>query len=364
VDPDIRRAEPPPARWYADPAVHRRVQERVFARSWQLVLAADTSRLRSPGAALPFSLLDGCLDEPLLLTRAGDDRLRCLSNVCTHRGSLLVEGETHLPAQGTLRCRYHGRRFGLDGRLVAAPGFEDAADFPSPADDLPPAALERWGPFLFVGLDPAVAFERSVGPMRSRLERLPLASLEREPAGARDYLVRANWALYVENYLEGYHIPYVHEGLARALDVGAYRTELFPHSVLQLGIAGSGEEGFDAIPAGAPDQGQRVAAFYCWLFPNTMINVYPWGVSVNVVVPLAVDRTRVSYLTYVWDAARRGRGAGADLDRVERQDEDVVEAVQRGIGARLYRSGRYAPRHERGVHHFHRLLAEWLGEAG
>jgi choline monooxygenase len=88
-----------------------------------------------------------------------------------------------------------------------------------------------------------------------------------------------------------------------------------------------------------------------------MINVYPWGLSLNVVRPLAPDRTRVSFRSYVWDASRLTGGAGGSLDRVEREDEAVVESVQRGVRARLYRDGRYSPAHETGVHHFHRMLA-------
>ena len=88
-----------------------------------------------------------------------------------------------------------------------------------------------------------------------------------------------------------------------------------------------------------------------------MFNFYPWGVSINVVRPLAVDRTKVSFLSYVWDRSRLDRGAGAGLDRVEREDESIVEAVQRGVGSRSYDRGRYSPAREQGVHHFHRLLA-------
>jgi choline monooxygenase len=68
----------------------------------------------------------------------------------------------------------------------------------------------------------------------------------------------------------------------------------------------------------------------------------------------------VSYLTYVWDASRLDRGAGAGLDRVEREDEAVVEGVQRGVRSRLYERGRYSPTRETGVHHFHRLMARSL----
>jgi choline monooxygenase len=91
-----------------------------------------------------------------------------------------------------------------------------------------------------------------------------------------------------------------------------------------------------------------------------MFNFYPWGLSINVVRPLAVDRTKVSFLSYVTDPSRLEIGAGATLDRVEREDENIVEAAQRGAASRFYDRGRYSPTREQGVHHFHRLLARSL----
>ncbi|MGH9364254.1 MAG: SRPBCC family protein [Thermoanaerobaculia bacterium] len=52
---------------------------------------------------------------------------------------------------------------------------------------------------------------------------------------------------------------------------------------------------------------KRIAAYYVWLFPNTMFNFYPWGISINIVRPLSVDRTKASFLTYVWDPSRIDR---------------------------------------------------------
>lgn len=156
--------------------------------------------------------------------------------------------------------------------------------------------------------------------------------------------------------LEGFHIPYIHQGLVGTLDYGAYTVETQDWSVLQLGMAKPGEPAFE-LPRSHPDHGRPIAAYYYWLFPTTMFNAYPWGISVNAVTPLAVDRTRVSFLPFVWDESRRDQGAGSGLDRVEREDEAIVEAVQRGVRSRLYDRGRYSPAREGGVHHFHRLLA-------
>jgi choline monooxygenase len=354
IAPDIRHAATLPAWFYSAPAVFEACRDAIFARSWQL--AADLDCVKVPGKVCPATLLEGCLDEPILFTRDRNDRVYCLSNVCTHRGNLVCEGEG---VEQALRCRYHGRRFGLDGRLLSMPEFEETIGFPSPADDLPSVPHGTWGPFLFASLAPICPFEDLVADLAARLSWLPLREAVLDPRRSRDYVVAANWALYCDNYLEGFHIPYIHAGLNEALDYGEYRTELFAWSSLQVGAAAPGQAVF-SIPAASPDHGQAIAAYYFWLFPNTMLNFYPWGVSVNVVRPLAVDRTRVSYLAYVWDAAHRDRGAGSDLDRVEREDQAIVENVQKGVRSKLYDRGRYSARRETGVHHFHRLLARLL----
>ena len=357
VDQDIRAASTLPGSFYCDARWFHLCRERVFAPSWQFV--GDTDRVTAAGQFHPFTLLEGCVDEPLLLTRDADDRLHCLSNVCTHRGNLLAERD------GTaqiLRCRYHGRRFGLDGRFLSMPEFEGVVGFPSEADSLSRASLGQFGKLLFAAVNPLVAFDDWIHPVRERLAWFPMDCLAFEPSGGREYVVQANWALYCDNYVEGFHIPYVHGSLAAALDYGAYRTELFEWGTLQLGIAATDESAAFELPATSRDHGHRVAAYYFWLFPNTMLNFYPWGLSVNIVRPLAPDRTKVAFLSYVLDPAKRERGAGAGLERVEREDEEIVENVQRGIRARLYRRGRYSVNRETGVHHFHRLLARILSD--
>ncbi len=356
IDPDIARAATLPAEVYSSPLSFARQRERLFPHTWHF--AGDEDRVKTPGQVVPWTLLPGALDEPLLLTRDGNNRLHCLSNVCTHRGNVVVEGACHAQV---LRCRYHGRRFGLDGAFVSMPEFEGTHDFPSAADSLPDVPLAHWGRFLFASLEPSLKLDDVLAPIRARLDWIPSGEFALDTASSRDYVVNANWALYCDNYLEGFHIPYVHQSLAGTLDYGKYRTEVGGQTVLQVGIAAPGEPSF-ALPSNHPDHGQSVAGYYLWLFPCTMFNFYPWGLSINVVQPLSVDRTRVSFLSYVWDASKRDLGAGSGLDRVEREDEVVVEAVQRGVRSRLYRRGRYSPVRETGVHHFHRLLAAAMND--
>jgi len=101
-----------------------------------------------------------------------------------------------------------------------------------------------------------------------------------------------------------------------------------------------------------------VAAYYYWLYPGIILNFYPWGLSVNLVIPLSVSRTRIIYHGFVGDKSLLGKGAGGDLDKVEAEDQGIVEATQRGVGSGAYDRGRYSPTRETGVHHFHRMLTK------
>jgi choline monooxygenase len=354
VHADISQASTLPAQFYKDPAIFAQVIEKVFARSWQFV--GDLSAVKVPGAVWPFTLLEGSLDEPLVATRDMADELHVLSNVCTHRGMQVVEGAGN---ERFLRCRYHGRRFGLDGCLQHMPEFEGVCGFPSERDHLPKVPHGFWGKFLFAGVRPSHSFEETIRPVTDRLGWLPLDQFTHAPARGREYMVRANWALYVDNYLEGFHIPFIHASLNETLDYGNYTTEHFSRANLQLAVSKGGEDVFD-LPASSPDYGQSISAYYYWLFPNTMLNFYPWGLSVNVVRPLAPDLTKVTFIPYVWDESKLDRGAGGALDRVEREDEAVVELVQRGVRSRFYDRGRFSVARESNVWQFHRLLSEAL----
>lgn len=348
---DPAQAHTPDPRLYGDPAVYASIVDRVFPNAWHSI-----GHVRDyPARAHPLMLLPGALDEPLLLTRPGTER-RLMSNVCTHRGMLVCQSPCDKP---TLRCGYHGRTFALDGRFKAMPEFQGVADFPSAKDDLPAAALHTWRGFLLGSIAPTASATELFAELDPYVAFLPVEDGEFDPISERTYDIEANWALYADNYLEGFHVPYVHPGLAQVLDYSKYRTATHRWGVLQTGIAGQDDACFD-LPADHPDAGERVAGYYYWLFPTTMLNFYPWGISVNVIQPCGPTQTRVRYRAWVWDASKREGGAGAGLDAVELEDDAVVEATQLGVRSRLYRGGRYSPKRERGPHHFHRLLAEAL----
>jgi choline monooxygenase len=239
--------------------------------------------------------------------------------------------------------------------------FQQTKNFPGPRDDLPNVPFDAWGPHGFASIAPARPLKVFLGDLQSRVGWLPLAQFKPAPALGRDYEFDAHWALYVENFLEGLHIPHVHAGLMKTMEINDYSDELYRYANLQLAPAREGQTAFD-LPASSPDHGQRIAAYYYWVFPNLMLNFYPWGLSLNLVVPLGPTRTKVLFRSFVWDEALLGSGAGGALDEVEMQDEAVVVTVQRGLRSRYYAGGRYSATRERGTHHFHRLLCEFMAD--
>jgi choline monooxygenase len=353
INPDITQAETLPASFYRSQEVFDLLIEKIFAQTWQF--AGDTTKVALSPQIHPFSFLEFGLEEPMLLTNV-DGELSCISNVCTHRGNILC----HSPGKSRqITCAYHGRRFNLQGEFQHMPQFKEALNFPRKADDLTRFPLLQWGPWLFTALTEDMDFQAILDAMNRKVGFLPLEQFKEDKSRNKDYLVNTHWALYCDNYLEGFHIPFVHDSLNAVLDYSQYETVLYPKANLQIGHSSGGEHIFD-FPPDHEDYGKQISAYYFWIFPNMMFNFYPWGCSINIVKPIALNRTKVSFITYVYDESKLDTGAGAALDKVEREDEFVVEGVFKGMNSRVYQTGRFSPQMEKGVHHFHSLLAQYL----
>ena len=354
VDENIARAQTLDTSFYTDKNLFEEMKEKLFASSWQFI--GNTELVKDNGDVYPFFLLENYIDEPLMLTRDKNNTVRLLSNVCTHRGNIVADKPCKA---NNLRCKYHGRLFQLDGKFVSMPEFKEVENFPSADDDLKNIPLFQWGKWLFASLNNKLDSDLFLKEMIDRVGWLPVNDFVFHPELSKEFTVKAHWALYCENYLEGFHIPFVHAGLNSVIDFGNYTTETFKYSNLQLGIAKDDDDCFD-LPDSSPDYGKKVAAYYFFVFPNMMFNFYPWGLSVNVVKPISTTESKVSFYTYILDQSKYNSGAGSNLDTVEFEDEEVVENVQKGIRSRFYGHGRYSVTREQGTHHFHRIIASLI----
>ena len=212
-----------------------------------------------------------------------------------------------------------------------------------------------------MGIDPKYDIKKVIEKIDDRVGFLPLNEFSLREDLGKDYTVNANWALYCDNYLEGFHIPFVHEDLNKELDYGDYDTEIYDYFNVQVGYTSDSSIAFD-FPKNHVDYGKKIAAYYFWVFPNMMFNFYPWGLSINIVEPISVNKTKVSFIPYVYDSNKLDSGAGSILDKVEKEDEFVVQNVQRGMRSKYYETGRFSPTREKGVHHFHLLISDFLNK--
>ena len=311
IDSDIRFATTPLAAFYLDEDWFRLVAERVLARGWHVV--AETSSVSTRETALPVTLLPGALEEPLVLTRDRKERLHCLANSCTDRGELVC---TKAGPAKLLRCATHGRTFRLDGELMEAPGFDGVPGFPSPSDSLARLPAGAWGPLVFANLAPATPFEDVMRPLREACTP-PVQDAATAAVPTTEQDVDANWALWVEGVLAA-----------------------FAGDDVALHASG-------AIRAGPSTR--------AWLFPGTFIDVAADAIDVHVVQPIGPARTRVVRRTWPTTIEQASTSWTLDAGRLAEH--------QRGLRSRAYRPGHYAPRRDRAVHHFHRLMADTLARA-
>ena len=340
----IERSETIPSAWYVDPRFHDLDRVAVFGENWQL--AGREDQVAQVGQYLVATVAD----EPVIVVRGKDGILRAFYNVCRHRGGplALCNGQAN-----ALRCQYHGWTYLLDGSLRGVPQMDRSELFDKKDFGLTPITVDVWEGLVFVHLG---ARPGTLGTLFTGiLERIAPARLRGLHFARRvEYEVACNWKVYVDNYLEGYHVPFVHPELATLLDYASYRTEVFDRYSLQWSPMTGGGSPYDTA-------GGTANAFYYFVFPNVMLNILPGRVQTNMVRPLGHDRCQVVFDYFYPEtgssaAQRLIESDVAYSDKVQEEDREICEQVQRGLGSRAYDRGRFSPEMELGVHHFQGLL--------
>lgn len=334
-----------PARAYRDPQLAAREDCRIFAGGW--TLAGHLCELDAPQGCLSVELAG----IPLIVLRDDTGQLRAFHAVCRHRAGPLQ------PCGGRggtlLRCRYHGWTYDSRGRLLAAAEMGSAEDFRTEAVALPEAVVETWQQLVFVSLAPRESLQRWLEGLDQRIGLERLRGYRH--AGRRSYVVDCNWKVYVDNYLEGYHVPHVHPTLNAVLDYRDYRISLARWYSLQ------------ASPlSGADGVYQDGQALYVWIWPNSMLNLLPGRLQSNRVTPLGIERCRVDFDYYYPEAEDLEARFSADhafADPIQAEDAEICAAVQRGMASGSWTTGRINPAREDAVHHFHELWREAMRSA-
>lgn len=345
----IERAETIPSDWYTDEAILEFEKEAVFGHHWQL--ACHESQIPEPGDMVTLEVADN----PILIVRDKENKLRAFYNVCKHRGGPVAvkKGTTSV-----LQCKYHGWTYLLDGSLRGVPQFNKVDLFDKKDFGLEPIKLETWQGIVFISLsantDP---LDYYIYDIYNRISPIDLTYFSYH--SEQSYVIDCNWKVYVDNFLEGYHIPIVHPELARLLDYKNYVVETQRWHSLQYSplkeednIYGSG----------------KGEAFYYFIFPNIMLNILPGRLQTNVICPLSLDKTEVLFSYYYEDPESESmqeiiRNDISYSHNIQMEDIEICELVQKGLRSKAYHKGRFSVDREEGVYHFQSLLKEVFRKA-
>jgi len=349
-----------PASCYSDPAVAQGERELIFTRTWQYVGHAALVEQR----ASFFSSRVGHV--PIVVVRDRDDKLRGFVNVCRHRGHLVASGSG---CRETLQCPYHAWTYGLDGSLRRAPRSEREPGFDPEAFSLLPVSVDVWGPFVFANVDPgAPALADSLAGVRELVES---SGLDLDTLGFRERVeweMPANWKNAIENYLECYHCPVAHPGLAKVVDVDVDSYALVERELSSSQFAslrpGVRDGRIRNVPY-RPRTDEVEGAQYHYVWPATTINIEPGrpNLSMDVTVPGTEPGRCTGWTDYFFGEDVTEEEAAeivAFSQQVAAEDQSLVQSVQAGLESGAVPQGRLLLSSERLIHHFQRLVFEAL----
>jgi choline monooxygenase len=363
---------------YTSDAFFALERQRVFGSTW--VAVACSAELSEPGDVVVVEVAG----RSVFVARTRDGELRAHYNVCRHRGTQLLSPDERR-VKRFIRCPYHSWAYALDGRCVGTPLFtgsdipedqraafdmSDVAAFDRADYGLLPVAAETWGPIVFVNLDPDAA------PLSAQLGDLPGRTAgyrldEWELARTAEYEIEANYKLVAENFIEYYHLPWVHPGLVKVSPIEAHHR--WQGAGMYAGfctspIAPDTEDGGwqrGLAPIGGLDASDATSARFAWLFPNVAINILPNHVFVILARPVTPRLTRETtyLLTHPESTVEGDTGQAVDelttfWDTVNREDIDIVQRVQRGLDSTPFPGGRLCYRFEEPLHRFQNMIID------
>ncbi|MGF1471447.1 MAG: aromatic ring-hydroxylating dioxygenase subunit alpha [Rubrobacteraceae bacterium] len=353
-------------------------QEKVFASSW--VAVGCTSQLQKPGQ----TLVTRVAGRSVMVTRNKAGELRAFHNVCRHRAAKLLDDGSHALRSNRVRCPYHSWTYDLEGNCLGTPLFEgsdipedmravfdlgDVKGFDKADYGLLPVRVDSWGFLVFVNLDPeAEPLAKQLGDLPERCSGYRLE--EWQVMRAETYEVNANYKLIGENFMEYYHLPWVHPELVKVSRMedhyrwqgpGMY-TGMCTTPVSQNTDAG-GWEGLP--PISALDEDDARSGRFVWLFPNTALVVLPNHAFIILARPQGPDFTVEETVLLAHPESLDAAGSETALDQlahfwdlVNLQDIEIVERVQEGLSNPAYRGGRMCYRFEEPLHRFQNMVID------
>lgn len=354
----LLEAEGLPADCYVDARFFERELATVFASSWMMAGRAD----RIPAVGDYFTL--DYAGASLVLIRDRDLKVRVYANACRHRGARLVSGEGNTRA---FVCPYHAWSYALDGSLRGCVGMEDTKNFDRADYGLTEVRSDTWGGFVFFNIDgKAPDLTEWLGELPERLAMYRFDHMAATRVRVHD--IDCNWKAWVENYMEGYHIPTVHRATIsahKAVNTPEDPTGRGQYSAIFEKHDGTlallpGDAGFPPLESlqGESARGSR----FMLIYPMTMFALTIDAMWTFQCLPMGPEKTRVIH-TSLFPKSRLALPDFETLaanyykrqDMVVKEDNDIAVIQQQGLRSPLTTPGRFATK-EKIVH----ALDNWV----
>ncbi len=334
-----------PAHYYHDAAIYGRECNNLFFKDW--LLFCHEALLPSPGHYVAFTVAG----RPLLVLRAKDGSVKGFHNVCRHLASQVLKegcGKTEV-----LRCMYHGWVYDTHGKLCKTPGFGGDEKTLCGNTSLFPIHVRVWNGLVFVSMaETPPAFEETLRDQPFAMQGADISGFKFFDMAS--HKLACNWKTYIENYMEGYHIPIVHPALNREVDFATYKVvtgnRIARH---ETGIRADKKE--EALNGG----------LWVWLWPNAALNIYKNGMNLELVIPTGPETMELRYCYLFNDVSPENEPENRktiDMSfTVTQEDIDICEIVQKNLKAGIYTQGELSPRHENGVAYFQEMITKTVG---
>ena len=353
-------------------------REKVFASSW--VVVGCTSQVEKSGQVIVAEVA-GC---SIIVTRDKKDKLRAFHNVCRHRATKLLDDGYQVVRNSRIRCPYHSWTYDLEGNCLGTPLFE-GSDIPEDQQDifgtsgvkgfdkadygLLPVGVESWGFLIFVNLNPdAAPLEEYLGDLPERCSgyRLEEWRVVRE----KTYEIAANYKLIGENFMEFYHLPWVHPELVQVSRMEDHYRWQGPGMYMGFcttPISRNTEAGGwqELPPVGYLSGTDAESGRFIWVFPNTAVNILPNHAFVMTTRPDGAGRAVEETFLLSHPESLESPSADKELDQLAKfwdlvnlQDIEIVERVQEGIHNPAYLGGRMCYRFEEPLHRFQNMIID------
>ena len=334
-----------PSNWYFEEDFFDKEKKEIFLKEWQLI--GSRSQIKNPGQVLVAEVANN----PVIITCQKDNTLKAFYNVCQHRGGPLAYENCSV---NKLQCKYHGWVYELDGKLKNARGFKDS-ELNIEDYGLTAISVTEWMGQVFVSLsEKPNDLNQQIDKIKSLISPIDFSNYTFK--FRESYKINCNWKVYMDNFLEGFHIPFVHPELNKVIDYKSYKTEIYDRFSVQWCPLDS-----ELSPYGKSDNPQQNKAFYFTIYPNIILNIAPGRLQTNIVEPKGPKHCVVHFDYHFDNPIKANIEQDVEFsEMVQQEDVLICESVQKGLESEGYDKGKFSPLNEQGVFHFQSLVKSSL----